>query len=391
MKGICKKRGNYVTVPNPNRMRKVQSSIPEDMGPIRDRIYICIEGRDHMQNEITRPIPLLDEKGHITEPGWARQLYWDYERAAIRGPKWRIKEWDYYLVANSSFGVAFTISDLGYLGMASVSFLNFSEGWEHTETFLTPFPMGKYGLSSHSDNGNAKFQNKKLQLKYSVSPGRRRIYCHFSDFYKNQDLDVELSLTQPPMDTMCIATPWKKRPACFYYNQKINCLPANGKAVLGRDTYYFKEDRDFGVLDWGRGVWTYNNTWYWGTGSGLVNGIPFGLNLGYGFSDRSSATENVIFYDNKIHKLNQVEFVIPKTPNGSYDFLKTWKITSDDNRLSGVFTPILNRQAHTNALIIATIQNQIFGHFNGTAVLDDGTSLNVKDFFCAVEVVHNRY
>ena len=51
-----------------------------------------------MQNEITKPMRLLDADGHITEPGWARQLYWTYDRADIRAPKWRIKEWDFYLV-----------------------------------------------------------------------------------------------------------------------------------------------------------------------------------------------------------------------------------------------------------------------------------------------------
>lgn len=344
-----------------------------------------------MQNEITKSLRLLDEKGRITQPGWARQLYWQYDRKDIHAPKWRIKEWDYYLVTNDSYGVAFTISDLGYIGMASVSFLNFAEGWEHTETVLDMLPLGKYNLSPHSDNGNAEYQNKKLMLKYETSPGKRCILCHFKDFYQGQDLNAEITLYQPPMDTICIATPWKKKPTAFYYNQKINCLPALGKVTLGKDTYHFNDSRDFGVLDWGRGVWTYDNTWFWATGSGYIDSVPFGLNLGYGFSDRSSASENVIFYDKKAHKLNQVDFHIPKKQDGSYDFMKQWKITSDDRRLTGAFTPVLNRHASINVAVIATIQNQVFGYFNGTAVLDDGNALSVQDFFCGIEVVHNRY
>ncbi len=344
-----------------------------------------------MQNEITKPIRLLDEKGHITEPGWARQLYWAYDRREIRAPRWRIKEWDYYLVTNDSYGVAFTISDLGYLGMVSVSLLDYREGWSHTETVLTPFPLGRFCMGSHSDNGNAHFQNKKLKLKYKTEPGKRLISCSFTDFYQGKDLKVKLRLSQLQMDTMCIATPWKEKPTAFYYNQKINCMPAVGKAVWGGRTYEFTEGKDFGVLDWGRGVWTYDNTWYWGTGSGQIDGVPFGLNLGYGFSDRSAATENVIFYNNRIHKLDQVGFGIPKKADGSYDYMEEWAITSNDGRLTGTFTPVLNRSATTNVVLIATFQNQIFGYFNGTAVLDDGTQLSVKEFFCGIEVVHNRY
>lgn len=344
-----------------------------------------------MQNEIKKPIRLLDEQGHITEPGWARQLFWTYDRKDIHAPKWRIKEWDYYLVTNDSYGVAFTISDLGYLGMVSVSFLNFQEDWSHTETILTPFPLGKYRLGTHSDEGNVQFCNKKLKLKYRTEPGKRTLTCQFKDFYQGQELRVKLTLLQPAMDTMCIATPWKEKPTAFYYNQKINCMPAFGKAILGDKAYVFQKGRDFGVLDWGRGVWTYDNTWYWGTGSGQIDGVPFGLNLGYGFSDRSAATENVIFYDNKIHKLDQVDFGIPRKGDHTYDFMKPWQITSNNGRLAGTFTPVLNRSAATDVKVIATIQNQIFGYFNGTAVLDDGKALEVRDFFCGIEVVHNRY
>ena len=40
-------------------------------------------------------------------------------------------------------------------------------------------------------------------------------------------------MEQPRMDTMCIATPWKDKPTAFYYNQKINCMPSQGKVTLG--------------------------------------------------------------------------------------------------------------------------------------------------------------
>ncbi|MEI3102134.1 MAG: DUF2804 family protein [Oscillospiraceae bacterium] len=65
------------------------------------------------------------------------------------------------------------------------------------------------------------------------------------------------------------------------------------------------------MLDWGRGVWTYHNTWYWGSASYHVNGVPFGWNIGYGFGDTSAASENMLFYKGKAHKLSQVKFNIP--------------------------------------------------------------------------------
>ena len=38
-----------------------------------------------MQHEITHAIPLLDERGNLTEPGWARRLLPVYDRARVKG------------------------------------------------------------------------------------------------------------------------------------------------------------------------------------------------------------------------------------------------------------------------------------------------------------------
>ena len=46
----------------------------------------------------------------------------------------RIKEWDYYLVANDHYAVALTIDDNGYMGLDSISFLHFDERWEKTKS-----------------------------------------------------------------------------------------------------------------------------------------------------------------------------------------------------------------------------------------------------------------
>ena len=85
-------------------------------------------------HEVTTPQMLLKEDGSLREPGWSKSLVQQYERSMIKASKFRIKEWDYYLVLNEDFAGAFTLSDDGYIGLQSVSLLNFKEGWEHTET-----------------------------------------------------------------------------------------------------------------------------------------------------------------------------------------------------------------------------------------------------------------
>lgn len=337
-------------------------------------------------HEVVTRQPLLKEDGSLREPGWSKRLVQKYDRRQIKAPKFRIKEWDYYLVLNEDFAGAFTISDDGYIGLQSVSLLNFKEGWEHTETILNAFPMGKFELPPTSERGDTVYRDKRLHMEYTVEEGKRRIRCKFDKFYQGKTFRCDITLEQPEMDTMVIATPWKEKKTAFYYNQKINCMPAGGKMEFDGKVYRFNNKTDFGTLDWGRGVWTYDNRWYWGSGNTVVDGRPFGFNIGYGFGDTSAASENMLFYDGRAHKLDDVTFHIPEG-----DYMKPWTFSSSDGRFEMDFVPVLDRAAKTAAVIIETDQHQVFGRMSGKAVLDDGTVIEVKDMMCFAEDVHNRY
>ena len=338
-----------------------------------------------MQHEITQNGPLLNANGTLREPGWARSLLLDYRRADVKAGKLRIKEWDYYIITNDSFGVALTIADNSYMGLISASVLEFEKPWEQTTTVLTAFPMGKYGLPETSSAGDTLYGDKRVQMAFRVQPGERRLSCRFARFLGEDALELELTLAQPPMDSMVIATPFDA-PRAFYYNQKINCMPASGVMTLGSRRFEFAPETSFGTLDWGRGVWTYDNTWYWGNGNGIVNGKPFGFNIGYGFGNTSAASENLLLYGGVAHKLSRVQFNIPEE-----SCLKPWTFSSDDGRFEMDFVPVIDRVARTNALIIESDQHQVFGRFTGRAVLDDGTPLELKDFLGFAEKVRNRY
>ena len=337
-------------------------------------------------HEVTNEQLLLDDQGELREPGWSKSLVQQYRRSMIKAPKFRIKEWDYYLVTSDRFAAAFTISDDGYIGLQSVSLLVFGEKpWEHTETVLNAFPMGKLHLPEDSSEGETKYADKRLQMSFVPKDGARHITCHFENFMDGKPLDADIVLEQPPMDTMVIATPWPKKHA-FYYNQKINCMRASGAVSFDGKTYRFDPATDFGTLDWGRGVWTYDNTWFWGSGNADVDGNAFGWNIGYGFGDTSAASENILFWNGTAHKLDDVTFNIPES-----GYMDTWTFTSSDGRFEMTFEPVLDRAACLDYKVIVSDQHQVFGRMSGKAVLDDGTEINIKDVMCFAEKVHNKY
>ena len=337
-------------------------------------------------HEVTKVQALLDDNGNLREPGWSKSLVQKYKRASVKAPGFRIKEWDYYLVVNRDFAAAFTISDDGYIGLQSVSLLEFGEDpHEHTETVLNVFPMGRMKLPEDSSYGTTKFINERLQMKFEAQYQMRTIKCHFENFCDGKPLDADIKLQQPPMDSMVIATPWPEKHA-FYYNQKINCMRASGYIRFDGRTYEFDPASDFGTLDWGRGVWTYDNTWFWGSGNADIDGNSFGWNIGYGFGDTSAASENILFWNGTAHKLDDVEFIIPEE-----GYMGEWRFTSSDGRFETTFEPVLDRAACLDYKVIVSDQHQVFGRMNGTAVLDDGTEVNIKDVMCFAEKVHNKY
>ncbi len=336
-------------------------------------------------HEVTAVQPLLNKDGSLREPGWSRSPVQIYDRKAIKAPKFQIKEWDYYAVLSDEFGIALTVSDVGYFGLQSVTLLDFKTPKETTNTIINALPLGKLRMPA-SSGGNVSYHDKKLDMDFIVSPGNRDLKCEFRDFSDGKTLTCDINLKQPPMDSMVIATPWSEKKNAFYYNQKINCMRASGKVSFDGKDYVFNPETDFGTLDWGRGVWTYENTWYWGSGNGIVEGKPFGFNIGYGFGNTAAASENVLFYDGVAHKLDDVTFNIPKD-----SYIKPWTFTSSDGRFETMFEPIIDRAAKMSYVVISTDQHQVFGKMTGKVTLDDGKVLELKDLLCFAEDVHNKY
>ncbi len=344
-----------------------------------------------MQKEITASAPLLDTRGRLSTAGYSKTPLLEYDRESVKAGRLRIKEWDYYLVCNDHYAVALTVSDNGYMGFISASMVDFDRAYHHTASVTTLLPCGSFRMPSSSCDGDVLVSNDRCRFSFRITEQGRHLQCEFKNFKDGKPFTADILLTDEPQESMNIAIPFPKAKRAFYYNRKINCMRASGRAEFNGSVYEFTPDSAFGTLDWGRGVWTYSNTWYWSSMSGLYKGVPFGFNLGYGFGDTSHATENMLFYNGRARKLGRVVFNIPKNRDGQYDYLKSWVIGSDDDALHMTFTPILDRAAKMSALVLCSDQHQVFGRFSGTARLEDGTELKFKDKIGFAEKVKNRW
>ncbi len=344
-----------------------------------------------MQHEIRRRQALLDRRGDLADPGYAKSLLPVYDRRDIRASRLRIKEWDYYLIVGPKHALALTVADNGYMGLDSVSVLTLGkQPWEKTVSSILPLTLGLRDLPASSATGDISVRHGGWELRFEHTETGRRLFASVKKFGGLGSLRADVRLTEEPAESMVICTPFDK-PGRFYFNQKINCMRASGRVVLGGHEFTFRPEDSFAVLDWGRGVWTYDNTWYWGSFSGLdTAGNVFGFNIGCGFGDTSAATENMLFYNGRAHKLGEVYFRIPEA-HGRDDFMSPWRFDSDDGRFEMRFVPVLDRAADMNLGVLRSDQHQVFGRFTGQAVLDDGTVVELRDAMGFAEKVHNKW
>lgn len=333
---------------------------------------------------------LLDDKGRLVQAGYATSLIKKYDRNQIKAGKLRIKEWDYYLIQNDYYAVALTIDDNGYMGLVSASFIDFSKPLQRTKSVMFAFPMGKTKFPSSSKEGAVEKTMKGCMAAFTHEEGKRHLVLYMDKFDNNMPFFCELWLDEEPKDSMVIATPFPKKDTAFYYNQKIVGMRAKGHVEYCGKTYTFEPENSYGLLDWGRGVWTYSNTWYWGAAQGKQAGHKIGFNIGYGFGDTSKASENMLFYDGVAHKLEGVDFGIPQI-KGKDDFMSKWNMTSTDGRFNLTFMPIIDRYSNTDVGLICSLQHQVFGNFSGTIVLDDGTKVDIDNLLGFAEKVKNRW
>jgi hypothetical protein len=344
-----------------------------------------------MQTLLTQPGKLLNPQGSLSQVGWSPQPLLDcnLEDAHFYTFKpfqrFRIKRWDYYALFTPRTFFSATIADLGYAGNIFVYVMDFASGELHEEGLVVPLSKG-LTLPRNSTSGESSFENKQARLNFKVVPAGRELSVSWPGFHAGRGISADIYFHQPANhESMTITIPIGKQR--FYYNRKINCLPADGMLHYGSQVESVTPQNSLGSLDWGRGVWEYASFWNWASASGfLPDGRTVGLNLGCGFGDLSIATENCLVLDGKIHKLDQVKFGYT---SGSY--MQPWKFTDSENRLDLDFVPFKERLATTNLGIIFSEVHQMFGRYSGTVQADDGERIQLNNLIGFAEEHHARW
>ena len=338
------------------------------------------------QNEIIEPSNLFNKDGSLVQRGWARKPILKYNKEDI-GKGWlRIKEWDHYSILNKQFGFQLTIGDIGYLTQMSYVWLDFEHKTRDGIGNFKFFTKSKLLPLSSLEESVIEFPHKKFKATITRSKNKHIVSIEDPKF-KKKGLKGTVTLEDDPkMDNTVVVTGYEEDPRLFYYNHKINYMPAEGTIQIGDNSYTFEPETSFGLMDWGRGIWPYKTHWLWGSACGIVNGVPLAFNIGYGFGDLSTHTENIIFYDGKAHKIDEVVF-----HHENRDPTKPWKFTSNDERFNMVLKPIIPHREKINFGLIYLNSSLLHGLYTGDLALDNGEKIFIKEMLGHAEDIYWRW
>jgi len=324
------------------------------------------------QNEIYRPLSILDDSGQPFNFGWSRSANYIYDPLMLHVPRHRITESDRYIVHTPTHMIVFEIRDDGWLGHMGVSVISLRDKKRLTQSFKRIVPMGAYQMPSSSENGSTRWRRKKSHLDFIyMSGGARIIKADIPDFGNHISLRGALVLSFP-RDSQSIVTnqPWRNSKKAFRYTRCSPWFFAEGMIQFGSTEIIFNRGNAWGILDWYRCVRPKADIRYWAAASGQSGGRQLGLCVGYNGADFSYGTENGFFIDGKLHKLDQVTFHIPLS-----NWLSPWRFTSNDNRLEMTFSPHQERIDRRSFFFHNTTRRQVCGFFSGKVVLDDGSTV----------------
>ena len=358
--------------------------------------------------EITKPVDLCTRDGKRLNPearGWSRQ---PLHRANLVGSRLRTKEWDYWAVLNQDLAVSVTYADVGYLGIASVWWVDLATGTTGGRDTPSPGARG-VALPDRPGTEPLRWRSKHLWLDLVDDPGGTTITARWQE-RDGRDASLDLRIELPDgHESLNVVIPWSD--TRFQYTSKHQARPAHGTLRLGDVVHRLGSPASpasagpgsggagggsvvdhgpaWGVLDVGRGRWPYSTTWNWGGGAGVAadGSTVVGLQFGAKWTEGTGFTENGVIVDGRLTKIGE-ELIWEYRWD---DPMRPWRVRHPDGSLDVTLTPVFDRHSKMNAGVLATETHQGFGTWSGTLTTDHGTTVTVDGIVGFAEESRSRW
>ncbi len=337
--------------------------------------------KSYNEPELTEKVDLCLPGGKLNRSavGWSRH---PLHNCNLTGSPLRKKRWNYWAVSTERHLFSATLTNLDYLGLAFVYFIDFETNFYHELTIPRPFGRG-CDLGNYVDD-DVVFEDEKMNMAFLTSGGQTGIKVDCPNF-KGDILAADLKVGMPAdHETLNVVIPWSDKQ--FQFTSKQVDLPVEGSVKVGSQVYDMTGG--FGCLDYGRGIWPFSSFWNWASAAGTAGEYRIGLNLGAGWTDGTGMNENGVCINGKLSKIS--EDLVFKYNERDYSY--PWSIRTElSDRIDITFEPFFKRAAKNKVLFIGSEMTQLFGRFSGTVKDEKGNSYSFENIFGWAEEHHARW
>ncbi|EQM83942.1 DUF2804 domain-containing protein [Microbacterium maritypicum] len=335
-----------------------------------------------IEREITAHVSLTTPTGMLNREalGWSRTPVHDTSGIPGRGHWGRNKRWEYWNVMTPSHIVAVTVSCVDYMALHELWVLDRATGDDIDTTVISPGGRSAT-LPSSLGAGPARARTRRITVDIDEAFDGTRLRA------STPRVSIDLLAGRlEAHESLGVVVPWRLGDEIphFQYTVKDVARPATGTVTVDGVAHEVPTG-SWAVLDHGRGRWPYRVRWNWAAASGVVDGRVIGLQLGAKWTDGSGATENALLVDGRLSKISE-ELV---WDYDSEHFMRPWHVHGTSADL--VFTPFYDKHSHTNALVISSRTDQLFGVWTGWVRDENGTRVRVDGIEGFAEEVLNRW
>ena len=327
-------------------------------------------------NETPRRTPLLTHKGRLSDPCWAVDDIFIYNKEKIRLPS-RRREWEFYQAFNERFAFQVYYGHGPGGGRAVAALVDFETGECVRSGKRQLFCGDTFDLDfSAGEPHTVKYEDDNLFLSAGFDGQTHRVLV------RSDRLDAEFVCPNTG-EAMVTAVPFSHKTSFLYQYRKI--FPSFSGHVHMHKLDYPVDSDTVMVFSSGRGVLPYQTSRIWAAAGASTEDGYLALNLGEDYGPEGAPTENALFLDGTMEKLGKVYFKF-KPDN----LTRRWHISDGGRRLHLEFSPEYDNYERTNYLAVDIRRHQLFGRLNGTVKLSDGRELRLTDTPCFIDRTDER-
>jgi hypothetical protein len=338
------------------------------------------------EREIKGPVELCLDRGARLNPdavGWSRR---PLHLCNLGGPTGNTKRWDYWAVLAGDLAVSCVFADIDVLGLADVWWVDL----DSAECGGHSIAIGPGEGISLPDVPGARplvIERDGLDLNITDDELGTRIMANWSEPDGRDGYLDAMVANSPEHESLNVVVPWSDE--LFNYTSKHQARPAVGELVVGGARRAFGADGNaWGVLDVGRGRWPHQIEWNWGGGAGHVGEHVVGVQFGAKWTSGTGSTENGILCDGRLSKIGrELEWTY------SWDEpMAPWRVRDEAGQLDVTLEPRFDKVTDTLVSVDLSSQvHQVFGTWSGTAVTDEGVTLNFDGLLGFAEEARQRW